>query len=158
MKYFVKYFAPLFCLTLLAFTGCRQPPTPTATLPTTRLTIGRNTYILEIAQTEHDRDKGLMQRDSMPTDRGMIFIFADETERSFWMRNTRIPLDVLYVDSVGRIVSIHRMEPYVESGTKSKGAAKYAIELNAGQAQAAGVLEGQSLQIPADVKGIQAEP
>ena len=101
------------------------------------MSIGSKTYTLEIAASTADRNRGLMYRDSMPADHGMIFIFAKPEERDFWMRNTRIPLDILFLDPAGKVVSISRMEPYDEHGTHSRGAARFAVELNAGEAQAA---------------------
>jgi uncharacterized membrane protein (UPF0127 family) len=153
-----KAFCLLASLVLLGFLGCRDDKTPSSNLPTTQITVGHKTYTLEIAADEEVRRKGLMQRDSMPKDHGMIFLFADEANRSFWMHNTRIPLDILYLNAAGRVVSIHRMEPYVEELTPSKGPAKYAIELNAGEAEAAGAKEGQLLELPASVKATKADP
>ena len=98
-----------------------------------------------------------MWRDSMPPDHGMIFLFRREEPLIFWMKNTRIPLDILYVDSNGKIVSIHQMRPLDLTGVPAKGLAKYAIELNQGMAAAAGVNEGDQLQIPDDVKSIKPD-
>jgi uncharacterized protein len=136
----------LLLLTLL--TGCADP-VPTSGLSTIEMPIGARTYTLEIANTRATRERGLMERDSMPADRGMIFVFDGEDERSFWMKNTRIPLDILYLDRNGRVVSIHQMKPYDRSGVPSAEPAKYAIELNQGQAQRAGVKVGDVLKIPA---------
>ena len=108
-------------------------------LATVRMPVGSETFTLEVADTDALRQKGLMRRDSMAKDRGMIFVFPDEAERSFWMKNTRIPLDIIYLDAKGRVVSIKQMKPYDLGGTPSDGAAKYAIELNLGRAGAAGV-------------------
>ena len=148
------------CLTffLLPLFGCNQQTATPSTLPTVPFVIGSKTYTLEIASTTRVRNKGLMYRDSMPEDHGMIFIFAGETSQSFWMHNTRIPLDILYLDATGRIVSIHRMEAYDEHSTTSKAPAKYAIELNAGQARAAGTKEGDVLNLPPAVKDVQGDP
>src|SRR3954470_9178673 len=154
----MRHLSLLILFGLLGLVGCHDDATPSSSLPTTQMTVGNKTYTLEIAATERERNKGLMQRDSMPKDHGMIFLFADEAERGFWMHNTRIPLDILYLNAAGRIVSIHRMEPYVEETTPSKGPAKYAIELNAGEAEAAGAKEGQLLELPASVKATKADP
>ena len=144
----MKHFLLLIVLSLLPLAGCKRDSAPVSNLRTVAMAIGSKTYTLEITAKTLDRNKGLMYRDSMPDDYGMIFIFADEIGRSFWMRNTRIPLDILYLDSGGKVVSFHRMEAYVERGTKSKGPAKYAIELNTGQAAACGVKEGDVLKLP----------
>ena len=89
-----------------------------------------------------------MERDSMPSDHGMIFVFPQEQDRYFWMKNTRFPLDILFVDAAGKIVSIHHMRAYDLSTTPSDFPAKYAIELNSGAAANAAVQAGDKLDIP----------
>ncbi len=128
--------------------GCQARRDSVSGLRTVRMRIGEKTFTLEVADTYSSRQYGLMNRDSLPLDRGMIFVFSREEPLSFWMRNTRIPLDIVYVDSVGKVVSIHRMEPFDEEGVASAGPAQYAIELNAGAAAAAGVKAGDVLAIP----------
>ena len=93
-----------------------------------------------------------MHRDSMPADHGMIFVFSDEQDRRFWMRNTRIPLDIIYVNAAGKIVSIKQMKPYDETGVLSDGPAQYAIELNKDAASAAAVTQGMTVQLPPGLK------
>lgn len=137
------------CLLLVA--GCRENA-PQTGLATTAMTIGSREFTLEIANTESSRRTGLMKRDSMEDDHGMIFVFGEEDNLSFWMSNTRIPLDILYIDSAGKIVSIHAMKPYDLSSTPSKGPAKYAIELNQGAAAASGVKAGDVLSIPPEAR------
>jgi uncharacterized membrane protein (UPF0127 family) len=149
----------IFFLIVLAPFACNRSSPPVSNLPMTRMPIGSKTYTLEIAAREADRNKGLMYRDFMPEDRGMIFIFADEDGRSFWMKNVRIPLDILFLDASGKVISIHQMKPYVEiPGTPSDGPAKYAIELNAGQAASAGVKAGDVLQLTDAAKSAHPDP
>ncbi len=132
--------------------GCAKP-SPSGALPTTDLRIGAQTYTLEIANTKVSRERGLMERDAMPDGHGMIFVFDRERPLNFWMKNTRIPLDILYLDNSGQIVSIHTMKPYdTRTETTSARPAKYAIELNAGQANRAGVKPGDVLDIPASAR------
>jgi uncharacterized membrane protein (UPF0127 family) len=116
--------------------------------------IGAKPFTLEIADTDELRQKGLMRRDSMPKDQGMIFVFLDEAPRSFWMKNTRIPLDIIYLDARGRIVSIKQMKPFDLTGTPSDGPAQYAIELNEGTASKLGIKPGDTLDLP---KGLKAK-
>ncbi len=92
-----------------------------------------------------------MYRSELPAGTGMIFVFPDEEERGFWMKNTYIPLEIVYVDSKGAIVSIKRMEPHDQRSTRSGGPAQYAIELNIGDAASAGLSVGQVLSIPPDL-------
>lgn len=127
-------------------------PSGIKALPTTQMQVGDQTFTFEIANTDSTRMRGLMKRDSMPADHGMIFVFPDEAERSFWMRDTRFPLDILFVDASGKVVSVRAMKPYDLSSTPSDGPAKYAIELNAGAAERAGVKAGDVLGIPAEAR------
>jgi uncharacterized membrane protein (UPF0127 family) len=148
----VIFMLPLVTLAM-GMRGCeRRTQTPVATLPTTAMQLGGKTYSLEIAKTNKHREQGLMHRDSMPADHGMIFVFPDTQPRGFWMRNTRIPLDIIYVRPDGQIVSIHTMKPLDLSSVKSAGPAMYAIELNAGVAGALGLKAGDVLQIPPEAK------
>lgn len=112
--------------------------------------IGRETFTLEIADTPKLRETGLMNRKSMAADHGMLFVFEHRQFLRFWMRNTLIPLDILYVDASGRVATIRQMKPLDETGIDSGEAVLYAIELNEGAAARAGVKEGDVLQLPAE--------
>jgi uncharacterized membrane protein (UPF0127 family) len=147
---------PLFillfgCATVLVISaGCRDggAAPPQTGLRTVSMTIGGKPFTLEVADDDRSREIGLMNRDSMPADHGMIFPFAREEPRGFWMKNTRIPLDILYLDSSGRVVSVHTMAPYDLRTTNSAGPAKYVIELNAGVAAKLGIKAGDKLEVP----------
>jgi uncharacterized membrane protein (UPF0127 family) len=141
----------LLLLFVALVVGCSER-SPTNGLATTTMKIGRETFTLEIANTSAAREHGLMERDSMPADHGMIFVFKAPDELSFWMKNTRIPLDILYLDEHGKVVSIHQMKPYDRSGVPSDGPAKYAIELNVGRASDVGAKVGDVLEIPANAR------
>jgi len=82
----------------------------------------------------------------------MIFVFDHEEPLGFWMKNTRIPLDIIYIDSTGRVVSVKQMKAFDTSSTPSDGPVQYAIELNQGAATAAGVKAGMSLRLPDGLK------
>ncbi|MDB5331537.1 MAG: hypothetical protein JWP03_2688 [Phycisphaerales bacterium] len=140
-----------FCLMVfaLATTGCEESP---AGLPVVKMQIGKQNYHIEVAATQSQQETGLMKRDSMPDDHGMIFIFGEEKVLEFWMKNTRIPLDIIFLDARGRVVSIRQMEPYDERHTSSGFPAKYAIELNRGAAADSGVKVGDRLTIPDSAK------
>ena len=112
------------------------------------MTIGSKTFELEMARTSAEQEKGLMKRDSMPENHGMIFIFDKDRSQDFWMKDTRFPLDIIFLDHTGMVVSVSQMQAYDLATTSSQGAAQYAIELNVGQAKAAGVEKGQTLKIP----------
>ena len=91
------------------------------------------------------RTRGLMYRDSLGADRGMPFVYPDEQMRGFWMKNTRIPLDIAFADSAGRIVWIDQMAPLDTDSTSSRYPAKYALEMNQGWFAAHGVAVGATL-------------
>lgn len=127
----------------------QAPPAPQPqSLRTIRMTLAGRPFTLEVADDEQSQQTGLMHRDSMPGDHGMIFVFPDEQPRSFWMLNTRIPLDIIYLDRNARIVSIRGMKPYDLTGVPSGKPAQFAIELNAGVAAGLGLKPGDTLEIP----------
>ena len=146
----VKRFSLILAILCLTLAGCGSTASspPVANLPTVQMAIGKSDFTLEVADNAAKREQGLMQRDSMPSSHGMIFVFPDETDRAFWMKNTRIPLDIVFLDHNGKIVSLATMKPYDLSNTPSNGPAKYAIELNAGEIQSLGLQVGQILSIP----------
>jgi uncharacterized membrane protein (UPF0127 family) len=137
----------------LAAPSCESDkPKQRAEPGTVRTKLGAETFTLEVAATDKARSLGLMHRRSMPQDRGMLFIFPAEAERSFWMKNTHIPLDIIYVDGGSKVVSIKQMKPLDETGVWSDGPAKYAVELNQGAAARAGVKVGDVLTLPPETR------
>ena len=101
---------------------------------------------VEIADSPSEREKGLMFRYSMPDDRGMLFVFENERNLAFWMKNTFIPLDIAYISARGLINEIYRMEPLDYSKVyTSKKPAKYALEVNAGWFKKNGIKPGMKM-------------
>lgn len=93
------------------------------------------TLDVEFAESEYETQTGLMYRDRMAENQGMLFIFSDERPRSFYMKNTRIPLDIIYLNSNQKIVSIVKnATPFDQTSLPSNGAAMYVLEINAGLA------------------------
>jgi uncharacterized protein len=137
-------------LGLLLVAGCSNSASP-GNLPITSMQIGSKSYHLEIAADDASREHGLMERDTLDRDHGMIFVFPRPEEQSFWMHHTRFPLDIIFADDHDRIVSVHTMKAYDESTTASDGLSKYAIELSAGEAASTGVKPGDELKVPPDV-------
>jgi hypothetical protein len=143
----------LLAVLLLPLAGCDQAAKgENPGLATATMQIGSKAFTLEVADSQKTRTYGLMRRDSLPADRGMIFVFEREAPLGFWMKNTRIPLDILYLDAAGRIVSIKQMKPFDEKHVPSDGPAQYAIELNKGTAEAVGVKAGMTLKLPEGLK------
>lgn len=101
------------------------------------------TITIEIADNTDERIQGMMYRSGMAEDQGMLFIFEREEEQSFWMKNTRISLDILYVNSQMEIITIYRhTQPYSESPIPSFKPAQYVVEVKAGFCDAFGIEEG----------------
>jgi len=106
-------------------------------------------FKVEIADDEPERQRGLMFRESLARDRGMLFQFEESGPRSFWMRNTYIPLDIIYIAPDGKIVSIARnTTPFSEVPIPSEGPANGVLEINGGQAAELGVEPGDTVRHP----------
>jgi uncharacterized membrane protein (UPF0127 family) len=116
-----------------------------------RVALKGETFVVDLALTPEEQRRGLMFVEEMPADRGMLFIFPREAPRSFWMRNTRIALDILYFDEELALVSMaENARPCVADpcpGYPSRGPAKYVLELNAGLAASLGVQRGDQLEL-----------
>jgi uncharacterized protein len=98
---------------------------------------------IEIADNSQDRVQGLMYRSALDDTQGMLFIFDREEEQSFWMKNTRIPLDILYVNRSLEIVSLYRQtQPYSTSPIPSFKPALYVVEVRGGFCDQYGIAEG----------------
>lgn len=101
-----------------------------------------------VADDDQSRSEGLMNVHEMPNDAGMLFIFDDEAERSFWMANTPLSLDIIYVNSDYEIVRIHRNTPaYSNDNFLSEEPAMYVVEVNAGYTRSHDIVEGMSIRI-----------
>ena len=99
--------------------------------------INNNCFYVELAQTQEERSRGLMYREILDEDNGMLFIFDEEKEHYFWMKNTLIPLDIIWINKDKEVVDIKKnIQPCVEEECetfKPSDKAKYVLELNAGQ-------------------------
>ncbi len=112
-----------------------------------RLKIGDHPLVVEVADTPGEQVVGLMNRDSLPTDRGMIFIFGEPKKASFWMKNTSIPLDLAFLDSEGVILEIHPLVPFEETRVVSQSdKVAYAIETNRDWFSSRGLKPGLKVQ------------
>jgi uncharacterized membrane protein (UPF0127 family) len=88
--------------------------------------------LAEVADEPAERERGLMFRDSLPENEGMLFVYPQEQTLSFWMKNTPLPLDIAFIDAGGRIVDIQQMEPLTEQTYLSRRPAMYALEMRLG--------------------------
>ncbi|MDX6766551.1 MAG: DUF192 domain-containing protein [Candidatus Methylacidiphilales bacterium] len=130
--------AVLAVILVLGLAACGSPSQPssqaaTTPLRTIDLTIVDQTLKTELALTPPEQEHGLMDRDSLPGDHAMLFVFDRPRRASFWMRNTRIPLSIAYLDARGAIVEIYDMQPFDETPIPSLSAEIcYALEVNQG--------------------------
>jgi hypothetical protein len=104
---------------------------------------GLQSFTVEVADTAIRQEYGLMCRKALAPDHGMLFLFANQEQRYFWMRNTLIPLDIIYIGADGRVVSVTRnAKPLDETPLPSAGPAKFVLELAGGRAAQIGLLPG----------------
>jgi uncharacterized protein len=100
----------------------------------------------EVADTPQASENGLMFRDSLPDDRGMLFVFEQPKTATFWMRNTKVPLSIAYVDSTGKILEIESMKPLDEAVVPSASdQVAYALEVNQGWFGRHGIAPGAKI-------------
>ncbi|WP_170936942.1 MULTISPECIES: DUF192 domain-containing protein [Rhodomicrobium] len=111
---------------------------------------GRHPITVEVADNDQERSKGLMFRRSMGDDEGMIFLYPQDEEITMWMKNTYIPLDMVFVEADGTVHRIEeRTEPFSESIIRSGGKVRAVIELNGGSAKRLGLKSGDKVDYPA---------
>ena len=126
---------------LSACAGARQP----------WVELGNQRYAIEIADDDAERARGLMFRDALPTGHGMLFIHDAEEPQAYWMKNTKIPLDILYFDDERKLVAQQRDVPPCSLGDgcpsyPSDAPARYVLELNAGEAARLQLKDGAELR------------
>jgi hypothetical protein len=108
---------------------------------------GTARFRVEVVDTPESRARGLMFREDLPRMSGMFFVFENERPRSFWMRNTLIPLDIIYFDATGSWVSVQAdAVPLDETPRPSEGPAQYVLEINGGLAEQFGMGPGTELR------------
>ena len=111
----------------------------------------------EIAATEAERAQGLMYRDTLPPDRGMLFVFPDEGRHQFWMKNTRIALDMIFIGADRRVVGItHRAQPCRREPCETYGPpgdSAYVLEIGGGLAESKGIAAGDLVTFPEPSSG-----
>ncbi len=138
--------APTFLILLLA-TSCSSRESDSS-LPVEQITIGGQTFNIEIAQSFHDQEVGLMHRDHLDSDHGMIFINDHPFVQNFWNHDVHFGLDNLFLSPDGTIVSIKHMDAFSDKGISSDVPAQYVIELNAGTAARLNLHVGDHITLP----------
>ena len=148
----------LLCVVCLAvawaFSACAEP----SKLPTVAASfVGADGskspgYTLEVCSTEGQRALGLMYRRSIAERAGMIFVFPDERENSFWMKNTYIPLDMVFLDRAMKVVGIlENVPPLNEAPRSVSRPSMYVVEFGAGVTRKHGITEGARLVVDGDL-------
>ena len=133
----------LFAAVFMAVAGSDSS---TATLVTAS---GSHDISVELAQTPQARETGLMNRPSMPADSGMLFQFDETRDVAMWMKNTLIPLDMLFIDETGKVIHIKtNAQPLSLDIIPSGGPVRYVLELNGGAAARLGAAVGDTLAHP----------
>ena len=112
----------------------------------------KRTFSIEIADTSAEREAGLMFREEMADDHGMLFVFDESREVNFWMKNTPMPLDLVFVGQDGRIKAIKRGEPESEAIISPGEPVNFVLELKAGTAARDGLKDGDVVRHPAIAK------
>lgn len=143
-----RWFLGVFAAAFLALPATAQPQ---PALPHSDLVIetakGPQHFTVELANTDESRARGLMFRQNMAPDAGMLFDFGQEQMASFWMRNTLIPLDMLFIKADGTILNIHqRAIPHDETGINSEGPVQAVLELNGGTVARLGIKPGDRVR------------
>ncbi len=148
----------LACAALLAGSACAQQvtegpsgasigPEAATEVLTVETDSGPVRLNVEIADDEQERDHGLMFRETLPDDRGMLFDFPQPRSVTFWMHNTPLSLDIIFIGTDGRILNIaDNAPPYSDETIPSAGVVRGVLELRAGRAEAMGIRRGQRVR------------
>ena len=136
--------------------GCPVDPEggpPAVPLVKVRFADSGATVDAELVRSSHDTERGLMYRKAMAEDHGMIFDLVTREDHQFWMHNTCIPLDLVYVDEDGLIVGIVENAPTLDDTSRGVGCpSRYVVEVNAGWSRRHGVKAGQRVAIPREAQ------
>jgi uncharacterized membrane protein (UPF0127 family) len=138
-------YATSACALWLAATAGAQPQPP---LPRVELQAGIHLIRAEVAANDTTRARGLMFRERLGANEGMLFVFQDKNRQCFWMRNTLIPLSIAFVDDDGSIVNIEDMQPKTEDSHCSARPVRYALEMEQGWFGKRGLKAGARLAGP----------
>ncbi|HJR09846.1 MAG TPA: DUF192 domain-containing protein [Rhodanobacteraceae bacterium] len=147
---------PVLFVAVLACPACAAPPTAPAH---PAVTLDGHRFTVEIAATPAEQEHGLMDRTSMAADHGMLFVFQDDEPRTFWMKNTLIPLDMLFFDAHRRLVAVQaNAQPCKADPCQlypSNAPARYVLELNAGTAAKLEARKGDLITFSGTLSGTQ---
>ncbi len=147
-----------FLLVVALVVGCR----PATSLPSVTVTfsspqgVTSEPFITEVAATPETRTKGLMFRDSLGAREGMLFLFPQQQRLSFWMKNTLIPLDMVFVGADWTVVGVlENVPPLTEAPRFIDANSQYVLEFKAGTAQKVGIVKGSAVRVRGQLPSIQ---
>lgn len=138
-------------MALVAVTACRAEPW---------VELGGERFTVEIARTLQEQARGLMFREHLPAGRGMLFVYERAFPQRFWMKNTRIALDIMFFDGQRRLINVHTARPCRADPCPtypSAAPARYVLELNAGKAEALGIKPGAELTLSPELRREEPE-
>ena len=150
-----SFFIAAFMIMIAGFTTYKLADASTKFVEQSVLTVetknGPVVFHIEIAQTAREHAKGLMNRSSLAKDAGMLFVFGTEEQQEFWMKDTLIPLDILFLARDGKIHHIHRMAKPLDKDSliTSERPVKAVLEINGGLSDMLGISEGDKVIHPA---------
>ena len=137
---------PTTAATAEANSAATHPTSGLQVIPVTITTdSGTHTIRAELAASPEEQRRGLMYRTAMGPDEGMLFPYAQPQPLSFWMHNTVLPLDLVFIDADRRVINVGRGEPYNETSIVSERPGIAVLELNAGRAEELGIVPGTSV-------------
>ncbi len=154
----LKKWAFIVLFSLFAFSACKEKSS-SESIKTETITFSKEgelqifkndslvrTLDVEFAETDYEVQTGLMYRNSMEDNQGMLFIFPDVAMHSFYMKNTEFPLDIIFIDENQRVASFQKnAQPLNETGLSSQVPVKYVLEINAGLSDRWNLIEGDSI-------------
>ena len=138
------------------FPGCSNH-SPISNKKTYEVKINEITSHAEVAFTQKGRTIGLMFRDKLDNDHGMLFIYPQEKSLSFWMKNTKIPLSIAFINSEEIITQIDSMTPYSLRSHTSKENVKYALEMEQGWFKKNGIRVGSKVGLSPEIMSLKIE-
>jgi len=134
-------------LILLCSISCTQKATAADTnIKRQQFQVGAHRLDAELALTAEERQHGLMFRESLAENQGMMFQFAQADHYCMWMKNTLIPLSIAFIDEQGKIINIEEMQANSEQTTCAKSKARYALEMNSGWYSQRQIMVGQKVE------------
>ena len=139
---------PRLASALLLIAACLLPAGCEKRLPTITLDLGGELFEVEVARTEQERAQGLKGRRRLGAREGMLFVFPADDRLDFWMQDTLIPLSIAFISADGILLEIRDMKPRSLDPVVSRLKARYALEVNRGAFDEAGVSAGYQLTFP----------